>query len=63
MNLEVPIGPLDQLDHSELDIPVALEDCEVEGLSLRAIAERMNDEGRRTARGAEFKLATVQRHL
>lgn len=34
-----------------------------EGLSLRAIAERMNEEGRRTARGAEFKLATVQRHL
>ena len=34
-----------------------------EGLSLRAIAERMNEEGRRTARGAVFKLATVQRHL
>lgn len=34
-----------------------------EGLSLRAIAEQMNSEGRRTARGADFKLATVQRHL
>lgn len=34
-----------------------------EGMTLRAIAEKMNEEGRRTARGAEFKLATVQRHL
>ena len=38
-------------------------ELKAEGLSLRAIAERMNDEGRRTARGAEFRLATVQRHL
>ena len=38
-------------------------ELKAEGLSLRAIAERMNDEGRRTARGADFKLATVQRHL
>ena len=38
-------------------------ELKAEGLSLRAIADRMNEEGRRTARGAQFKLATVQRHM
>ena len=33
------------------------------GATIAAIAETMNDEGRMTARGGRFHIATVQRHL
>ena len=52
-------GPSEQ----DADNRRRVAELKAEALSLRAIAERMNVEGRRTARGAEFKLATVQRHL
>lgn len=50
------------VEHADDNVKRVAE-LKAEGLTVRVIADRMNDEGRTTARGGRFHIATVQRHL